>query len=192
MVSVDDIASQVQSSVSTEDWPEIERGLRSAPHPIMPMLMNAMLVGVSLNAVRGLGEELGWRGFLHHELGIGFFRKVTLTGVIWGVWYAPLVLQGFTHSDAPIAGVPMYIAWSVMMSAILTYLRERSGSVLACAILYGTMQSVAAMEQHLPLVHGGSTLIVGVHGVAGIAALAIVFGVMLWHDRRIAEAPIIR
>jgi hypothetical protein len=189
MTSVDDIAAHVRGSVPAEQWPDVEREMRSGPHPVLAMLMNAMLMGISLNAVRGLGEELGWRGFLHHELRLGFFRKATVTGLIWGVWYAPLVAQGFAHPDAPIAGIPMYVAWCVLLSAILTYVRERSGSVLACGVLYGTMQSVSTLPS---LTSAGSSLFVGVHGVAGIAALALVFGLLVLHDRRVADAPIIR
>ena len=40
-----------------------------------------LIAGVTVNAVAGFGEELGWRGFLQKELAfLGFWRSSLLIG----------------------------------------------------------------------------------------------------------------
>jgi hypothetical protein len=150
-------------------------------HPAFRLAMQAMVAGVTINAVRGLSEELGWRGFLHSELGLDFLREATLVGAIWGVWYAPLVAQGLWYGEASIANVPMAIAWCIAASAVLLHIRIRSETVYAPAIFYGTYEAMARLP---PLVRGASDLWIGPHGLAGIAALLVILGVLVLVDRR--------
>ena len=40
-------------------------------HPALLILFQGMIAGITVNAVAGFGEELGWRGFLVREFQIG-------------------------------------------------------------------------------------------------------------------------
>ena len=55
-----------------------------------------MLIGPVLNAIPALGEEWGWRGYLLPRLTgtRGVVAGLLLSGVIWGLWHAPLTLLG--------------------------------------------------------------------------------------------------
>jgi hypothetical protein len=154
-------------------------------HPIFRVAMQAMVAGVTINAVRALSEELGWRGFLRSELSLDFLREATIVGVIWGIWYAPLVAQGLWYRDAGIAGVPMGIAWCVAASAVLLHIRIKSGTIYAPSIFYGTYEALSRLP---PLVRGPSELWVGLHGFAGIVALGALFTALVFVDRRGARA----
>jgi hypothetical protein len=145
--------------------------------PIARMVPQALVAGITLNAVRGLGEELGWRGLMHHELSLPFWREATVVGVVWGVWYIPLLAQGHWYPGVhPVVAVPIGIAWCVVASAVFLEIRRCSRTVYAPAILYGTFESIG----HLPwLTEGPSAAWVGLHGVAGIAALALVLGALI-------------
>lgn len=157
--------------------------------PALVLLGQALLAGLTINAVAALGEELGWRGLLLRELAsLGFWRLSVGTGLVWGIWHAPLVLQGHNFPEAPVAGVVVMTGWTVAASPVFTYLTVRAGSVLAPTFFHGTFNAVAS--QSLVYLTGVGNLLLAPVGVAGIgAALAGTVACAL-HDRFAADRPI--
>jgi membrane protease YdiL (CAAX protease family) len=110
--------------------------------PIVGMLALGLALGPTLNAIGGLGEEIGWRGFMYKELApLGFWRCSLATGAFWAAWHVPLLLEGYGDREHPVAGALGMIAFAVLLAPILHLVRSRSGSVVACGILHGTMSS---------------------------------------------------
>jgi membrane protease YdiL (CAAX protease family) len=74
-----------------------------------------------------LGEELGWRGYLQVRIYPGHpLAAAVATGVIWGVWHYPLLL----NAEGLRWWLPVeFTVGTVTMSAFLGWLRTRSGSV---------------------------------------------------------------
>ena len=63
--------------------------------PLLMMVAQSLAAAVTINMLAALGEELGWRGYLHEKLiSRGFWKCSLITGIIWGLWHAPLILQG--------------------------------------------------------------------------------------------------
>ena len=63
-------------------------------------------LGPLINTLFALGEELGWRGFLLPSLlPLGQWRAILMSGLIWGVWHAPAILQGHNYPSQPVLGV---------------------------------------------------------------------------------------
>ena len=58
-------------------------------------------VVVITGASRGIGEEIGWRGYLlPHLMKLGQLRASITTGFLHGVWHLPLLLlTPFYHQD---------------------------------------------------------------------------------------------
>jgi uncharacterized protein len=99
-----------------------------------------------LNTLFALGEELGWRGFLLPSLlPLGQWRAILLSGVIWGIWHAPAILQGHNYPSQPLFGALMMIVFTVLMGAILSWLYLRTGSPWAPALGHGTLNAVAGL-----------------------------------------------
>ncbi len=72
----------------------------------------AFTLGALFNTLFGLGEELGWRGYLLPGLlGLGQWRAILVSGVIWGVWHAPIILQGHNYPEHPVPGVFMMVVF---------------------------------------------------------------------------------
>ena len=153
-------------------------------HPFWLSLVQGLVAGITVNAVAGFGEELGWRGLLYRELSfLGFWRSSALIGAIWGIWHAPLILQGHNYPQHPVAGVFMVTAWCMLLSPIFSYVRLKAGSVVAAAVLHGSLNATSGLA--LMLVKGGSDLTVGVTGVSGFIVLgAVDFGICLSLRRR--------
>jgi membrane protease YdiL (CAAX protease family) len=153
--------------------------------PVVFLVGQGLVAGLTINAVAALGEELGWRGLLLRELSpLGFWRLSLLTGAVWGVWHAPLIVQGHNFPDAPIAGIVVMTGWTVAASPLFTYLTVRAKSVLAPTLLHGSFNAVASLS--LIYLTGAGNLLVGPVGIAGIGAGLLATAVCVVHDRYVA------
>jgi membrane protease YdiL (CAAX protease family) len=149
--------------------------------PIWLGLLYGLLAGITVNAVAGFGEELGWRGFLQKELAfLGFWRSSLLIGVIWGLWHAPLILQGHNYPQHRVVGVFMMTVLCMLLALIFSYVRVKARSVVAAAIIHGTFNATAGFS--IVLVRGGSDLTTGVTGLPGFLVLVVVILLLWWHD----------
>ncbi len=142
-------------------------------HPFWIALLQGLIAGPTINAVAGFGEELGWRGFLQKELmPLGFWKSSYTIGVIWGIWHAPLILQGHNYPQHPTIGVLMMVIWCLLLAPILSYVRVKAKSVIAAAVLHGSLNATAGIP--ILMLVGGSDLTVGVTGLAGFIVLAVI------------------
>jgi membrane protease YdiL (CAAX protease family) len=107
-----------------------------------------VLVGAFVNLVPALGEELGWRGWLLPKLmPLGTFRALLLSGVIWGLWHAPLVLLGYNYPGLPgWLGLTMMVGFTVIIGTIFGWLRLRSQSVWPAALAHGSLNAAAGFS----------------------------------------------
>lgn len=157
--------------------------------PILLFLFQGLLAGLTINAIAALGEELGWRGLLLKELSsLGFWRVSFITGFFWGIWHAPIILQGHNFPESPVAGVAMMTLATVAMAPIYTYMTLRAGSVLAATLLHGSFNGLAALS--LVYLTGAGHLVISAVGLAGIAAALVTVAVCVAHDRWLAREPI--
>lgn len=141
-------------------------------HPFWLGLLQGLVAGITINAVAAFGEELGWRGFLQREFSyMGFWKSSTLIGFIWGIWHAPLILQGHNYPQHPVAGVFMMTIWCVLLAPIFSYVRLKAKSVIAVAIIHGSLNATAGLA--IIVIKGGNDLLVGVTGLAGFIVLML-------------------
>ncbi len=149
------------------------QALASPIHPFWMGLLQALIMGPTINAVAAFGEEVGWRGLLQREFGyMGFWKSSAIIGVIWGLWHAPLILQGHNYPQHPVAGVGMMIIWTLLLSPIFSYVRLKARSVIAAAIIHGTLNASYGLA--IMVISGGDDLTVGLTGAAGFIALGII------------------
>ena len=149
------------------------QGLPATPLAyLLITFLSALVAGITVNAVFAFGEEAAWRGFLYRCFGdMGFWKKSLLIGVIWGVWHFPLILMGHNYPDHPVAGVFFMIVFCTLLSPVMVFLRERSGSVVVPAVAHGMMNALAALP--LLFVAGYNDLLCAPTGVAGFILLLI-------------------
>ena len=109
-------------------------------------MLQGLAAGLTVNGLFAFGEEYGWRGVLAAELRpLGLARASLLTGVLWGLWHAPIIILGHNYGTQWGWGIPVMVMWTVPMSFRLTWARERTGSVLAPAILHGAVNGVVGV-----------------------------------------------
>ncbi|MEW6726610.1 MAG: CPBP family intramembrane glutamic endopeptidase [Bacillota bacterium] len=122
------------------------------PSPIDPRLMilanavGAILIAPWINIIPSFGEEFGWRGFLQVKLAhLGRFRAYLYTGLIWGVWHAPIIAKGHNYPDHPYLGIGAMIIFCVLLAFIFGWLRDASGSVWVAALAHGSLNASAGL-----------------------------------------------
>jgi len=171
-----DMAGMVEhyrDTLTAEQLAEIERSIQQMPvHPVLLAIVSGMIAGITVNALAAFGEELGWRGFLLREFkALGFARASLFIGIIWGLWHAPLILQGHNYPQHPVAGVFMMILFCLLLTPLLNYVTLKAQSVIAAAIMHGTLNGTVGIA--IMMVKGGSDLTIGLTGAAGLITLLI-------------------
>ncbi|MFN3180294.1 MAG: type II CAAX prenyl endopeptidase Rce1 family protein, partial [Thermus sp.] len=107
------------------------------------LILSALVAGATANLLAALGEELLWRGYLWEGLKErGLWPASLEIGFWWGLWHAPLVLAGHNYPREPYLGVPMMILFTLALTPSLLWVRERGGSVVAPALLHGTLNAI--------------------------------------------------
>ncbi|NNC11308.1 CPBP family intramembrane metalloprotease [Planctomonas sp. JC2975] len=82
------------------------------------------------NTLATVGEELGWRGWLLPSLRpLGTWPALILTGVVWGLWHAPIILLGYDFAQPNLFGLLMMVGGCLFLGILVGWLRLRSGSV---------------------------------------------------------------
>jgi len=158
-------------------------------HPFWMTLLQGLLAGITINALAGFGEELGWRGFLVRQFrNMSFMKAALIIGFIWGIWHAPIILMGHNYPQHPEFGVLMMTVWCILLSPLFLYITIKAKSVIAAAIMHGTLNGTAGLS--IILIKGGDDLTVGVTGLAGFIALIIATTAFFVYDRLISREKI--
>ena len=130
-------------------------------------IVSGLFSGITVNALFAFGEEIAWRGYLIKLFqGKKFLTTALWIGIIWGLWHAPIILNGHNYPQHPVAGIFMMIAVCLSMTPALMYFRMKSGSVIVAAIMHGTINATAGII--LFVVSPYNDLIHGAAGLAGI------------------------
>lgn len=142
------------------------------------VILGSLTQAVVINFIPCLGEEFGWRGYLLMRLlPLGTGLALVLTGVIWGVWHAPIILQGHNYPDHPLLGVPLMIGFCVVLGIILGWLRLASGSVFPAAVGHASVNGPGSTP--LAFLRGRNDITTGLSGLLGQAVM-LVFVLVLW------------
>jgi membrane protease YdiL (CAAX protease family) len=178
------------ASLTPEQLEQAQRQLEILPiHVFWISLLQGLIAGITINAVFGFGEELGWRGLLQLEFApLGFWKSSVLIGLIWGIWHAPIIIQGYNYPQHPVAGVFMMTVWTILLSPIFSYVRLKARSVIAAAIIHGSLNATAGLS--LMVIEGGSDLTVGLTGLAGFIVLLFVNLAIFVFDQFVTKEPV--
>ena len=130
----------------------------------------AIPFGAIFNSIFAFGEEVGWRGWLLTALRpLGTWPALLLSGVIWGLWHAPLILLGYNFNRTDWSGVALMVGGCVAWGVLFGWARLRSGSVWPAVVGHGALNASA-----------GLFLMVGAADVSFDPALVSPLGVAGW------------
>jgi uncharacterized protein len=168
-------------------------GVDVAGAPPGPLLLAGLFAGTTLvtpfmNSLFGLGEEIGWRGFLLPRLmPLGKAKAYLLVGVIWGLWHAPLVLVGFNY--APYNNWLGILAMCGLTTAFGIFVNEltlRHNSTILAGWMHGVFNSQSYGIWRILFV-GVNPLLGGITGVVSMAVWAGLGGWIILRGKRIRK-----
>ncbi len=189
---------QFDAGLSTLKYLSLRSGV-SWLGPEMILLLSILqvaIIGPVINIIPTLGEELGWRGYLIIKLQLFFSDRAALviTGVIWGLWHAPIIALGHNYGTSyfgyPFLGILMMIVFCVSLGIIEGYFSLKLKSCIPAAMIHSAVNASAGLP--LLLVKGSYNPILGpsiVGLVGGLLMLAVAVILYLKSDgkRKIAE-----
>ena len=155
----------------------------SVPGNIQALVWTQLLllpVTAIVNSFLSFGEELGWRGWLVPALApLGIWPTLIISGAIWGIWHAPIILLGYNFRRTDVAGLLFMVGGCVAWGILLGWLRLRTKSMWPAVFAHGALNAVGGVL--LFLVASGQNVdlaIVGPLGVMSWVVVAIVIGIL--------------
>ncbi len=98
----------------------------------------------------GLGEEIGWRGYMYPllEKMIGESKAVIVGGVIWGIWHFPLLYMGHNFGTdywgAPWIGFFVFTIYCIAVGQIFYFIKKKTKSVWIAGFMHATHNTIAS------------------------------------------------
>ena len=144
-----------------------------APMEILPIpigllmavqCIQALFLAPALNFVTCFGEEWGWRGYLLPKIAKHFSTVTTLliTGIIWGLWHAPLTIIGHNYGlgywGFPITGIAMMCLFCITLGIFLSFVTLKTGSCIPAILGHGAINGIAAIGMYFTF-DGGNPFI---------------------------------
>ena len=131
-----------------QSFEAVPGGLPVAPWVVVAaQILFSLTLAPLFNMIFALGEELGWRGFLLPQLEpLGQWRAILLSGVVWGIWHAPAILQGHNYPSAPLLGTLLMVVTCVLLGTILSWLYLRTRSPWAPALAHGAFNATGGVS----------------------------------------------
>ncbi|WP_417233528.1 CPBP family intramembrane glutamic endopeptidase [Arthrobacter sp.] len=170
-------------SIMAQQAPQAAAQLNALPAWLLVVgqLFN-VLIGSFINLVPALGEEIGWRGWLVSRLEpLGRTATVLISGVIWGLWHAPLILLGYNYPGVPgWLGLAAMVGFTVSFGAVLAWLRLASNSVWPAALAHGALNAAAGLFLVFAATTDLDMLVVAPLGWTGWILPIVLAGLLLW------------
>jgi len=150
---------------------------------IAVVLVTSLTIAPFINGLAAFGEEFGWRGFLLPKLlPLGRGWALLLSGLVWGLWHAPLVYAGFNYPGRPWVGIALMVLFTTLVGAYIGGLQLAHGSVALAAFAHGVVNS-QIYGIWRPLFTGTEPAVGGAVGLVGLlvwAGLAVWAWRVLW------------
>ncbi|GAC1350212.1 MAG: CPBP family intramembrane metalloprotease [Ktedonobacteraceae bacterium] len=143
---------------------------------------------IPFNMIFTFGEEFGWRGYLLPRLApLGGIPAAIVTGVFWGLWHAPVIVQdGYNYPGYPWLGIGVMVVFTLALSMIFTWLRFRSGSIWPTVMAHAIFNAQAGFA--FVFLSQGNALLRAPIGLVGLVPM-IAFAILLAATGRLKAQP---
>lgn len=153
--------------------------------------LQGLILAPIMNFITCFGEEWGWRGYLLPKLSkrLPLLPTLLISGIIWGLWHAPLTIVGHNYGldypGFPFAGIAMMCLFCVTVGILLSYVTLKTKSCIPAILGHGAINGFAAMGIYFTP-DGGNAFIgpapTGIIGMIPFIVLAIVLAVQMRRD----------
>ncbi len=110
--------------------------------------LSAFITGPIISAIEGIGGEIGWHSYFIPllEKKKGVFKAMVICGLVWGIWYAPLIIHGHDfgtdYFGAPITGILTLCVYYILLSMFFTWLHMKTETIYVPGLAHGTFAAI--------------------------------------------------
>lgn len=152
--------------------------------------VQAVFLAPVMNFVTCFGEEWGWRGYLLPKMKnlLPTVPMLIVTGIIWGLWHAPLTIIGHNYGlgywGFPFTGIAMMCIFCIVLGIFLSYVTLKTGSCIPAILGHGAINGIAAIGIYFTA--DGGTPFVGPAptGIIGMIPFILVVIPMVIHLKK--------
>lgn len=168
--------------------------VEAMPMPLSVLMVIQALQGIFLgpimNFVTCFGEEWGWRGYLLPKMSEKFSSVplVLITGVIWGLWHAPLTIVGHNYGMGyvgfPFTGILAMCLFCTVLGIFLSFVSLKTKSCIPAVLGHGAVNGFAAIGMYFTK-DGGNPFVGPVPtGVIGMVPFVVVAVIMVLNMKK--------
>lgn len=114
------------------------------------LLPVSALINAILYSFGALGEEAGWRGYMHPllEKKFGVSGGVIIGGILWGIWHWPFLITGHAFGTDyplfPFSGFLVFTAFTTATACFLWWLTKHTNSVWPATICHACNNAITS------------------------------------------------
>ena len=168
--------------------------METLPMPIGLLMLvqtvQAFFLAPAMNFITCFGEEWGWRGYLLPKVSKHFSTVPTLliTGIIWGLWHAPLTIIGHNYGlgywGFPFTGIAMMCLFCSVLGVFMSYITLKTGSCIPAILAHGAVNGIAAIGIYFTFDGGNPFIGPAPTGIIGLIPFILVAIPMVTYLKR--------
>lgn len=130
---------------------EINMTTRQLKTSMMQQFVLSFVISPFVNIITCFGEEWGFRGYLLPQMlkKHSVVPTLLVTGVIWGLWHAPLTVMGHNYGIGypgfPVVGILAMCVFCTAVGIILSYMTIRTKSCIPAILGHGMLNGFASV-----------------------------------------------
>ncbi|NHK28684.1 CPBP family intramembrane metalloprotease [Parvularcula flava] len=183
------MAAQLEAGLAAQNI-DLEELPMSMEMLVMIQFAVNLPLGILINTfLLTFTEELGWRGWLQPRLAfLGFWPMCLLTGLIWGIWHAPIIVMGYNYPGLPVLGPILMTVFCILLTPYVALMRER-GLTWAAGAFHGAINAVAGVSL-LFIASSDGWVWNGIMGLGGFIVMAVGCAIIWWWRNNNPAKPI--
>lgn len=170
-----------------------------APLETLPMSIGALMLvqclqavflAPAMNFVTCFGEEWGWRGYLLPKMQklLPTGPMLIVTGIIWGLWHAPLTIIGHNYGlgywGFPFTGIAMMCLFCTVLGIFLSYVTLKTESCIPAILGHGAINGIAAIGIYFTIDGGNPFVGPAPTGIIGLIPFILMAIPMVIHLKK--------
>lgn len=110
----------------------------------------SFISGPIVNILFAFGEEYGWRGYLFPHLSsiTSPLKASLISGFVWGIWHAPLIVMGHNYGldypGYPYLGIGAMVLFCIVIGTVFSYFTQKTESVFPAVLMHSAINAFAS------------------------------------------------
>lgn len=159
----------------------VDMGLTAMPLNLLMLSqgITAILFGPIINFITCFGEEWAWRGYMVPKMAENMktIPMLLTSGVIWGLWHAPLTIIGHNYGVGyfgyPFTGILAMCLFCTVIGIFMSYITLKTQSCIPAVLAHGAINAFASIGIYFTVDGGNAFVGPAPTGVVGMIAFIV-------------------